>query len=439
MTVPLCPLLRKICAWRRAVGILSVLVVLTIPSGLLAQNRPVDAAPDSLLQSIDRPVRLFLDCRRCDESYLRRNLVLVNHVRDRKQADVHLFMTSQGTGGGGRTFRLEFIGRGPFEDFRYELTYDTDPTQTQDERRTGLARRIRLGLVPFVGKSPNANQLAVSYEPTSEDETTRSPQDDPWNQWVFEVSGGGRLGLEEQERSYNFEGELQAERVTRAWKLQLQSQGEYELDIFEQDSTEIRSTSEDYSFDGQVVKSLGPHWGAGSFGAVFSRTFTNIDLGLRLKPAVEYNVFPYRISDQKSLTITYRVGPEHRNYRTETIFGKQSELLVQESLEVSLELNRPWGFIFSSIEGSHYFHDLTKNRLRFDSFLRLQLIEGLSLRLSFEAQMIQDQLFLPKGEASQEEIFLRRRQLATDFELSGSVGLSYTFGSIYNNVVNTRL
>jgi len=45
---------------------------------------------------------------------------------------------------------------------------------------------------------------------------------------------------------------------------------------------------------------------------------------------------------------------------------------------------------------------------------------------------------LAKGEASLEEILLRRKELATEYEYSLSIGLSFTFGSIYSNVVNPR-
>lgn len=409
------------------------------PNPTRAQEPVPEAPTDSLLPSIDRPVRLFVDCRRCDRSYFRRNITFVDHVRDRKQADVHLFVTTQRTGGGGLNYRLEFIGRGPFDGFRYELGYQAVSTLTRDERRSQLASRIRQGMVPFVSKSPAGNRLTVSYEPDSEEQEGRAQEDDPWNQWVFEIGGNGRFGLEEQQRNYDFGGEIEAERITQAWKINFEAGTDYELDIFERDSTKIRSSSEDYDVEGSVVKSLGPHWGTGIFASGFSRSFTNVDLGLRFKPAVEYNIFPYRISDQKSLTITYRVGPEHRNYRSETIFGKNTQSLLEQSLRVSLDLNRPWGSIHSSVRGSHYFYDLSRNRLRFNNFLNLQLVEGLSLFMSFEAEMIQDQLFLPKGEATEEEVLLRRRQLATNYEVGGSIGLSYTFGSIYNNVVNTRL
>jgi hypothetical protein len=45
---------------------------------------------------------------------------------------------------------------------------------------------------------------------------------------------------------------------------------------------------------------------------------------------------------------------------------------------------------------------------------------------------------LVKAGATTEEVLLRRRELATQFQYFTSFGLNYTFGSIYNNVVNPR-
>jgi len=52
--------------------------------------------------------------------------------------------------------------------------------------------------------------------------------------------------------------------------------------------------------------------------------------------------------------------------------------------------------------------------------------------------MIHDQLSLPKGEATLEQVLLRRTMLETNYNYYFSIGLSYTFGSIYSNVVNPR-
>lgn len=74
-----------------------------------------------------------------------------------------------------------------------------------------------------------------------------------------------------------------------------------------------------------------------------------------------------------------------------------------------------------------------------NSHLSIQVIKGLFVRFGGRANLVNDQLFLPKGEASLEEILLQRRALATGYELDFYLGVAYTFGSIYNTIVNTRL
>jgi hypothetical protein len=51
---------------------------------------------------------------------------------------------------------------------------------------------------------------------------------------------------------------------------------------------------------------------------------------------------------------------------------------------------------------------------------------------------VRNQITLRKGDASDEEIFLRLRELATGYRARLEMGLSYTFGSFLNTVVNPR-
>ena len=113
-------------------------------------------------------------------------------------------------------------------------------------------------------------------------------------------------------------------------------------------------------------------------------------------------------------------------------------LPVERRAHNPVAIRQPWGEIYGGLEGSHYFHDFTKRRAEFFGVVSVRLLEGLSLNVQGEFEMIQDQLALPLGDASLEEILLQQRELATDFELSGSISLSYTFGSRFANIVNTR-
>ena len=48
------------------------------------------------------------------------------------------------------------------------------------------------------------------------------------------------------------------------------------------------------------------------------------------------------------------------------------------------------------------------------------------------------QFALAKKDFTQEEILTRQFQRGTTYRYWGNIGLSYTFGSIFNNVVNSR-
>jgi len=78
------------------------------------------------------------------------------------------------------------------------------------------------------------------------------------------------------------------------------------------------------------------------------------------------------------------------------------------------------------------------NRLELFGRLSLCVFKGLSLSMRGGFAAIHDQLSLPLGKATLDEILLQRKELETNFEYFASIGFSYTFGSVYSNVVNPR-
>ncbi|MEM7514258.1 MAG: hypothetical protein AAF388_25255, partial [Bacteroidota bacterium] len=109
------------------------------------------------------------------------------------------------------------------------------------------------------------------------------------------------------------------------------------------------------------------------------------------------------------------------------------------ALELAVRIRQPWGSVFAGLEGRNFFQDFSKNRVEFNSNLNLRVYKGLAVNLAASMDLIRDQLALPKGDASLEDVLLSQRQLATDYEAYMAIGVSYTFGSSMNNVVNTRL
>jgi hypothetical protein len=207
---------------------------------------------------------------------------------------------------------------------------------------------------------------------------------------------------------------------------------------FDLEDGPISSTVDSESFSALYVVSLSEHWSAGSWLGVSSSSYSNIALAVNPAPAVEYNFFPYSESNRRQLRLLYRVGLSFNKYVEETIYDKTRQTILAQTMVVSFEVKEPWGNISSSISGSTFLNDFSKNRLEIYGGVSLQLYRGLALNFNGRYSQIHDQVSLPKAGATLEEILLQQRQLATNFSYGLSIGVSYTFGSIYSPVVNPR-
>ena len=418
-------------------AIRSALLAALVPL-LVANLSYVPAASAESAEIPDDAPLVFLDCDRCDFSYVRVEIPYVNWVRDREDAIVHVLVTDQRTGSGGREYTLDFIGLKGHSGTDQKLNYLAPPDYTEDEVREGLTGILKVGLLPYL-EWPLIGKLSVSFE-GEEAEKPSAPVTDTWDSWVFEIEASGEVDKEATRTELAAEAALSADRVTEMWRLRTWTSVEYEEDRFESGgSGTSTSSSHEWAFWGMIARSLGPHWSLGGYAQVYSDTYDNTDFGLRITPALEYSLWDYDETQRRSVTLTYTVGQRSVDYVDETIFGETEETRFDQALDIDLRLNQPWGAVRASLEGSHYFHDFNRYRVELFSRLSVRLFRGLSLIFSGRIERINDQLGLRKGDASLEEILLRRRELATDYEIRGRVGLSYTFGSIYNNVVNTRL
>src|SRR4051812_15935256 len=157
--------------------------------------------PPAAAQAPHPMVRVFLDCPRCDEDYLRREVTFIDYVRNREDADVHVLVTTQETGGGGAQFTLKFIGLGRFQGQTQTLTYNSPQTATDDERRAGFADRFRVGLVRYAVDSSIADRLRVTF---TKEEAAKAKQHDPWNYWVFRIGASGDVNGEELSSGRSF-------------------------------------------------------------------------------------------------------------------------------------------------------------------------------------------------------------------------------------------
>jgi hypothetical protein len=409
------------------------LAMLSAAPAALAQTAPA--------QTPSGAIRVFLDCNNgCEADYTRREITFVDYVRDRTEADVHILVTTQDTGGGGTEYTIKFIGLGRFANIEQTLKEATPATATSDERRKVVAEVLKRGLVRYVAESPLASRLRISV---AADETKASGQQtaatDSWNLWVYRVEFSGSLDGEESSNSHSVRTYLSANRTTEALKMNFAASGSYRQSEFDLGEGEIfTTTSRDYTFNALVVKSLTGKWSAALVGRVSSSTFVNQELATRSAGGVEYDFFPYSESTRRLLTVQYTLGYGTFDYREVTVYGKDSEQLPDHRLQTSLSLRQPWGSSFATVYFSQFLSKPDKYSITSFGDLNIRIFKGLSVNMFGEVARTRDQLYLPAGEATTEEILVRQRQLETGYRYYLQFGLSYSFGSIFNNVVNPR-
>lgn len=384
---------------------------------------------------------VYLDCPDggCDSDYFRTEITFVNWVRDRQVADVHLLITGQSTGAGGREFTLGFIGLRRFARLSDTLHYVQPPASTEAERRQGLAGIIRAGLVRYLARTPAAGRLTLTVSGAG-----AAPQataaNDPWNFWVFRLSLNSWLSGEKTYRATELFGNLNADRVSQGWKTRLSARESYDESVIDvDDSTRFVRIERSYGASLLQVKSLGRRWSAGVRASMSSSTYENYLRVLQVFPAIEFNVFPYAQSTRRQLVFEYDLGYGHYDYRDTTIFDRIEDRLPIQRLIIAGEAKEQWGSVEGGIGATSYLNDRTKYRLSSEAGIRWRLFRGMNLNLNGGYEVIRDQFALAKKDFSPEEILTRQYQRETTYRYRGSIGISYTFGSIYNNVVNPRL
>lgn len=413
------------------------------PAAALAQEEPVQAGRDAL--------RVYLDCSAgrgfrggvCSNDLYRQEITFVNWVREPQDAQVHVIVTSQDVGGGGDRYSLDFMGREELDGMEDELTYTSSPTDVEDETVDGLVRTMSLGLVRYAaaagfGEAVRVEGVAVEVE--GEARPPNGAQEDPWNFWVFDIDGDASIESESLQESREFGFGFSANRTTEEWKLNFRADGNFEREEFElpDDSVTIHNDQDEWELSAFGVKSLGPHLGVGAEIIANNSTQLNRELLVGLATGVEYNYFPYSESNRRVLLARYVVAAEAVEYQDTTIFDVLTERTYRHELAMEYDAREAWGNARIGAGVSQYLDRTDAWSFRVDGFINYRIFRGLSVNIRGEYRKVEDQIYLSKEELEDEDILLGRRRLPTESETELRIGLSYRFGSIYNNAVNER-
>jgi len=413
---------------------LFLIIIIFIPLDILSQE---NQSPADTMRA--GAVRIYLDCNDCDMNYTRQEIPYINYVRDHREAEVYILVTTQHTGSGGHEYTYRFQGQEKFKGLNDTLIYTSSPDETNTITREKRIKMLKMGLMRYVAKTPLFNEIDIIHNEELEAEEVI----DRWNYWVFELSTEPQFEAEEANKELDLRNSINISKITPNIKLEIEMDHflnrEKFIENVDTDSSNTSTyTTSELRINNLFVKSLGEHWSAGVIWDLGSSTRENYDFTTDILPSVEYDIYPYSESTDHQLRILYGAGIQINNYIDTTIYNKMEETLYLEQLKIAFQIREKWGSINLLLMGSNYFHDFSKNRVELAASLNIRIFKGLSLEINGGVAHINDQLNLKKGDVSEAERLLQLRELATKYRVEGGIELTYTFGSIYNNVVNPR-
>ena len=385
-------------------------------------------------------LRIYISGISQEQAFIRKSLPYVDLVRDPKLADVQVILTSSRTASGGQEFRMEFLGREEFSDMGFELSHTADQEDTYMYVREDLIRIMKAGLSPYLARKARPEQLinGLKVSETTAKQMNEKP-DDPWNNWIFTLRGDGSFYKDDNYSNLSLRGSFEVNRITEKWKTESRAYYSQRSDHFQDEGGPIISKSSYKGVRSSLVRSINDKWSAGVKANAGASTYHNKALSYAFAPAIEYNIFPWEEVDRRVFTIAYSMGIQGDRYMEETIFEKMEEFNGFHALEIDYRTIQPWGEAGIDLKGSQFLNDPEFYSVGFGGWYEVRVTRNLSLDIWFEYESIHNQKYLPAGNASLEEILLRRRSMATTYEYSVGLGLNFKFGSIYNNVVNQRL
>jgi hypothetical protein len=390
----------------------------------------------NLFAQNESTLKIFLNCNHCDITYIKQNLDYVEFVRYQEDADVYLLFRTQVNGSGGTIYEVEFIGQNNYSEVQDKLTFSTNSDSTDSEIREMILKYTKLGLVRYWLK--NGTHDKISVEMKKEEKVDVKEEKDLWNKWVFDLGLRGYFSGEEtsKDRSLNFS--ISAKRVTNKNKFYLRGSFRDSRSVYTYEGADIISSQKSSNLTLYNVVSINNHWSAGLFTEAGKSTFRNKAFYGSLKPAIEYNFFSYEESFKKQLTLAYKVGGVYTNYNKKTIFNKEKEFLLEHNLSLGGSVKQKWGNITSQISYESFLKDPSLNSFSFYLGTNFRIIKGLSFNISGNYDITNNQINLAAGDLSLEELLLSQQQVGSGYNYFFRIGLNYSFGSMYNTIVNPR-
>lgn len=391
-----------------------------------------------LAQEVDK-LKVYLDCSwRCDDDFLQREMSYIDFYKDSKTSNLHIIVNGEISSNGGELVTFRFIGMNEFEGVNNTLTVSILPNTSDDLERKKYLEVLNKGVYAYIIRTNAYDVASLSY--INKESNIEGIDKDNWNNWVFRTSVSGYMNGEEgySYRSYN--GRLTANRITSESKFTSSFSMNSNISKFEYDDFSLVTKQESKYANMTFVKSKGEHFSIGLRSNYKQSTSQNFDGQYKFSPCIEYNIFPYSESSEHRFSFLYGVSINYNDYTDTTVYLKTSENFISHLLDFSYQNSQTWGSFSFSIYGDQILDkdDLKKYNIGISSNIDWNIIKGIALNFWGYINLDRAQIHLPLNGATYEEIILRQKELESNYFYYLNFGLSYTFGSMKNNVVNPR-
>ncbi len=386
-------------------------------------------------------LRLFLSCpSECFEDYLRQELSYFDLVRDPHLPGVlTLLVVRQRSANGGERFSvsLHAPGSGALHTRSSPLSFVGAPGDTEHALRQRLLQLVLRALQAELAGS--AHDMAFELRLPTRGAESLGHVLDPWDFWVLAPELSGNTEGESGRYFAALSTSLSIWRITESSKLRVLAAHTVSVSGFLlEDGSRVRGRNDQWQLRALHALSLGEHWSLGSVAEARRSDYENLELQIRYGPLIELNLFPYSENASQQLRFAYQLGPWVNWYAEPNQQGKRRELLPYHALSVIADVNQPWGSWQWIGQLNSFASRPEKFRLSTGITLALRLVEGLAVTLTGEAAMVRDLINLRRRTITDRELLLDTAQLPTSYTAVLELGISYTFGSVHNTIVNPR-
>jgi hypothetical protein len=382
--------------------------------------------------------KIFTICDFCDQDYFKNEIAHLLFVRDQRLADFTVLFRYIRTGSGGNEYTLEFAGRGPYEGINVLEKFNSTPNMSAGDIREGLLTALNRGSLHFLIKSPLASQIDYKIIGKSNEQASDSVKD-KWDLWIFNVNTNLFGNGQEYTNSFNLGASFSANRTSEKNLFETGFWYNKNSSVFKIEGQEpIRYTILEYGVYSMDAVSLGKHWAIGYNTGLYAATVSNLKSNLIVAPTLEYNIFPYSEATTRQFRFNYQVGFRQSNYVSPSYRNHLSDLFLSQFFNIRYRLVKNWGNIGMGVGLLHLYDTEHFYNLNFSPMISWNILKGLNLNLQGSYSIVRDQYFLKLEDATSTEVITGQTQLKSAYNFFIVMGINYSFGSMYNNVVNVR-